>query len=208
MIVIVDYGLGNLGSIRNMLRKIGHQAEISDDKDVIANASKLILPGVGAYDTGMRHLSEKGLVDLLHRKAMEEKIPVLGICLGAQLMTRGSEEGVEKGLGWFAADTRKMTFDKIEGRWPLPNIGWRDVRAENGYALLPDPEPVVPRYYFVHSYYMDADTPDIVAATVEYGFRFACGLSRDNLHCMQFHPEKSHVFGKHLLQEFAALTSP
>lgn len=205
MITIVDYGLGNLGSIKNMLRKIGFDAIISGDQADIANATKLILPGVGAFDSGMRHLKQNGLIDILNTKALDERVPVLGICLGAQLMTRRSDEGDEPGLGWFAAETRKMQFDGIPGRWPLPNIGWRDVFAQNGYGLLPDPTHVPPRYYFVHSYFLDADSPDIVSVTSEYGFEFACGLSKDNLHCVQFHPEKSHIFGKHLLKSFAEL---
>ncbi|WP_127519556.1 imidazole glycerol phosphate synthase subunit HisH [Mesorhizobium sp. Z1-4] len=204
MIVIVDYGLGNLGSIRNMLRKIGYEATVSGEAEDIRSASKLILPGIGAFDSGMRDLNATGVVDILHEKALEEKIPVLGICLGAQLMTKRSDEGKEAGLGWFEAETRRMTFEGIPGRWPLPNIGWRDVKAQNGYSLL-DESQGTPRFYFVHSYYMHAQTPEIVSMTSEYGFEFACGLSRGNLHCAQFHPEKSHVFGKRLLQAFAEL---
>ena len=116
MIVIVDYGIGNLGSIRNMLRKVGAPATITSDPEVIKSGEKLILPGVGAFDTGVRHLRESGLVDLLHQRALEDRVPVLGICLGAQLMTRSSEEGVEQGLGWFEADTRRMDFDGIPGK--------------------------------------------------------------------------------------------
>lgn len=204
MIVIVDYGLGNLGSIRNMLRKIGYEATVSGEAEDIRSASKLILPGIGAFDSGMRDLNATGVVDILHEKALEEKIPVLGICLGAQLMTKRSDEGKEAGLGWFEAETRRMTFEGIPGRWPLPNIGWRDVKAQNGYTLL-DESQGTPRFYFVHSYYMHAQTPEIVSMTSEYGFEFACGLSRGNLHCAQFHPEKSHIFGKRLLQAFAEL---
>lgn len=204
MIVIVDYGIGNLGSIRNMLRKVGASATISSDANAIKEADKLILPGVGAFDTGVRHLRESGLVDLLHERALEDRVPVLGICLGAQLMTRSSDEGVEPGLGWFEADTRKMAFDGIPGKWPLPNIGWRDVGFREGYPLMRGYE-TTPRFYFVHSYYMKPDQPELISVTSRYGFDFACGLSRDNLHCVQFHPEKSHKFGMRLLRNFAEL---
>lgn len=204
MIVIVDYGIGNLGSIRNMLRKVGASATISSDANAIKEADKLILPGVGAFDTGVRHLRESGLVDLLHERALEDRVPVLGICLGAQLMTRSSDEGVEPGLGWFEADTRKMAFDGIPGKWPLPNIGWRDVGFREGYPLMRGYE-TTPRFYFVHSYYMKPDQPELTSVTSRYGFDFACGLSRDNLHCVQFHPEKSHKFGMRLLRNFAEL---
>jgi glutamine amidotransferase len=204
MIVIVDYGIGNLGSIKNMLRKIGAPAKISSDPDEIQTATKLILPGVGAFDTGMRQLRESGLVDLLNRQALEARVPVLGICLGAQLMTRASDEGVEAGLGWFDADTLRMEFDTIPGKWPLPNMGWRDVQHRDSYPLMQGYEST-PRFYFVHSYYMKPDNPELASVTSNYGFDFACGLSQANLHCVQFHPEKSHSFGMRFLRNFAEL---
>jgi glutamine amidotransferase len=204
MIVIVDYGIGNLGSIKNMLRKVGAPAAISSDRDVIKSAAKLILPGVGAFDTGMRQLRASGLIDLMHERALEDRAPILGICLGAQLMTRSSDEGVEPGLGWFDADTRRMAFDNIPGKWPLPNMGWRDVQHRDGYPLMQGYESP-PRFYFVHSYYMKPDNPELASVTSRYGFDFACGLSRDNLHCVQFHPEKSHSFGMRFLRNFAEL---
>lgn len=204
MIVIIDYGIGNLGSIKNMLRKIGKEAKISSDAEDIKSADKLILPGIGAFDAGMSHLRDSGHMDLLNTRVLDDKAPVLGICLGAQMMTRGSDEGKEPGLGWFEADTLRMTFDGIPGKWPLPNIGWRDVAAPNPYPLL-DGYDETPRFYFVHSYYMKADAPDIVSLTSEYGFEFACGLSRGNIHCAQFHPEKSHKFGMRFLRNFAEL---
>ena len=204
MIVIVDYGIGNLGSIKNMLRKIGAQVAISSDPGAIKSAAKLILPGVGAFDTGVRQLRESGLVDLMHQRALEDRIPVLGICLGAQLMTRASEEGVETGLGWFDADTCRMKFDNIPGKWPLPNMGWRDVQHRPDYPLMQGYEST-PRFYFVHSYFMKPDNPELASVTSSYGFDFACGLSRDNLHCVQFHPEKSHSFGMRFLRNFAEL---
>jgi len=204
MIVIVDYGIGNLGSIKNMLRKIGAPSKISSDPAEIQAATKLILPGVGAFDTGMRQLRESGLIDLLNRRALEARVPILGICLGAQLMTRSSDEGVEAGLGWFDADTLRMEFNAIPGKWPLPNIGWREVHGREDYPLMQGYEST-PRFYFVHSYYMKPDEPDLASVTSEYGFEFACGLSRENLHCVQFHPEKSHSFGMRLLKNFAEL---
>lgn len=204
MIVIVDYGIGNLGSIKNMLRKVGAPAAISSDRDVIKSAAKLILPGVGAFDTGMRQLRASGLTDLMHERALEDRVPILGICLGAQLMTRSSDEGTEPGLGWFDADTRRMAFDNIPGKWPLPNMGWRDVHHRDGYPLMQGYEST-PRFYFVHSYFMKPDKPELTSVSSNYGFDFACGLSRDNLHCVQFHPEKSHSFGMRFLRNFAEL---
>lgn len=205
MIVIVDYGLGNLGSIKNMLRKIGYSSVISSDPDEISRAGKLILPGVGAFDTGMQNLADSGLHDILGHKALVEKIPVLGICLGAQLMTRSSEEGILSGLGWFEAQTLKFRFDGIAGKWPLPNIGWREVHGVNGAPLLSG-STNTPRFYFVHSYFLKPVDPAIVSMNTGYGFEYVCGLSKGNLHCVQFHPEKSHKFGMQLLHNFAEFT--
>ncbi len=201
MVTIVDYGIGNLGSIKNMVRKVGGDASIGSTPQEIAQAEILILPGVGAFDSGMKHLRESGLLDILNQRVIEDKVPVLGICLGAQLMTQSSEEGSEKGLGWFNAQTLKMDFTNISGKWPLPNVGWRDVTAENGYKMLEGIEDT-PRFYFVHSYFLSADDPSIVSMTANYGFNFACGLSHNNIHCAQFHPEKSHAFGMQFFRNF------
>ena len=205
MIVIVDYGLGNLGSIKNMLRKIGYSSIVSSNPDEISKASKLIFPGVGAFDTGMKHLTDSGLIDILGYKALIEKIPVLGICLGAQLMTRSSEEGCLPGLGWFEAETLKFQFEGIAGKWPLPNIGWREVFDANVSPLLSG-FTSIPRFYFVHSYFLKPIDRNIVSMNVRYGFEYVCGLSKGNLHCVQFHPEKSHKFGMRLLRNFAEFT--
>lgn len=201
MIVIIDYGLGNLGSIKNMIRKIGRSAIISSDQNDIKNASVLVLPGVGAFDTGIQHLRSSGLIDLLNERVLTEKTPVLGICLGAQLMTLSSEEGKEPGLGWFDAETVRMNFSELPGKWPLPNIGWRDVHVQNSYELLSGYSEI-PRFYFVHSYHMRPNDHSIVSMTSTYGFEFSCGLSKDNIHCVQFHPEKSHSFGMRFFRNF------
>ncbi len=204
MIGILDYGIGNLGSIKNMLRKIGSQSVITSDPSEIKSVDKLILPGVGAFDTGMEQLQKSGLVDLLHERALDDKIPILGICLGAQLMTKGSEEGNLPGLGWFDAETVRFQLDNIEGKWHLPNIGWRDVTDEDEGPLLAGFDRP-PRFYFVHSYYMRAADLSIVSMTTQYGLPYHCGLRSNNLHCVQFHPEKSHRYGMQLLQNFAKL---
>ena len=204
MIGILDYGVGNLGSIKNMLRKIGSPSIITADPQEIKAADKLILPGVGAFDTGMEQLEKSGLVDLLHERALQDKIPILGICLGAQLMTKGSEEGNLPGLGWFDAETVKFEFDGIEGKWHLPNIGWREVTDQDTGPLLANFDRP-PRFYFVHSYYMRSNIPSIVSMTTKYAFPYHCGLRAGNLHCVQFHPEKSHRFGMQLLRNFAEL---
>ena len=200
-VTIVDYGIGNLGSIKNMIRKVGGVANISSNPEDIALAKILILPGVGAFDSGMKHLHGSGLLDILNERVLEDNVPVLGICLGAQLMTKSSDEGVEKGLGWFDAHTLRMNFTDIPGRWPLPNVGWRDVSVANGYELLGGIEDT-PRFYFVHSYYLSTQNESIISMTSRYGFDFVCGLHRANIHCVQFHPEKSHAFGMQFFRNF------
>jgi glutamine amidotransferase len=201
MTVIIDYGVGNIGSIKNMIRKVGGNASIGSTVDDIARADMLILPGVGAFDSGINHLRASGLVDVLNDRVLEDKIPVLGICLGAQLMTQSSEEGVEQGLGWFDAQTLRMDFTEVPGKWPLPNVGWRNVTAGNGYTMLNGIEDA-PRFYFVHSFYLSPADPGIVSMKAHYGFEFACGLRKDNIHCAQFHPEKSHAFGMQFFRNF------
>jgi imidazole glycerol-phosphate synthase subunit HisH len=201
MPVIIDYGVGNIGSIKNMIRKVGGNARIGVTVDDIARAEMLILPGVGAFDSGIKHLRASGLIDVLNQRVLDDKVPVLGICLGAQLMTQSSEEGIEKGLGWFDALTVRMNFTDVPGKWPLPNVGWRNVKAENGYTMLNGIEET-PRFYFVHSYHLATNNPAIISMKTNYGFEFACGLSKDNIHCAQFHPEKSHVFGMHFFRNF------
>jgi imidazole glycerol-phosphate synthase subunit HisH len=204
MITIIDYGLGNLGSVKNMLKKIGEDSIISNDSNVIGDASKLILPGVGSFDSGMLKIRELNIENVLNHMALEMKIPILGICLGAQLMTKCSEEGTEAGLGWFDAETKKFNHQDIKGRWPLPNIGWRDVEDHKNSPLLYGCKKL-PRFYFVHSYILTPNDDSIISMTTDYGYKFACGLQKDNLHCVQFHPEKSHSFGFSLLKNFVDL---
>ncbi len=198
--VIIDYGQGNLGSIQNMLARLGYQSIISNDHAEVATAQRLILPGIGAFDTAMVELDRRGLRDPLIQRAIEDKVPTLGICLGAQLMTNGSEEGNRPGLGWFDAETVAFKFDSAK-KLPVPNIGWRYVRATHDATLVQGLEE--PRYYFVHSFYMrtSQDNPD-AALISDYGHPFVCGFQRENLYSAQFHPEKSHKFGFHFLKGF------
>lgn len=201
-ITIVDYGQGNLGSIRNMLHFLGQDSTITSDPAEVAVAGKLILPGVGAFDTGMRELERRGLQDVLVARVLEDRVPILGICLGAQLMTRGSEEGDRSGLGWFDADTVRFRFDGDGHPLPIPNIGWRDVRAAHDQTLMRGWDERA-KFYFVHSFYMRSTEGRDVAFTSRYGEDFVAGMQRDNIYSAQFHPEKSHKFGMHLMRSFA-----
>lgn len=200
MIVIVDYQAGNIGSIQNMLRKIGHDAVISSDPMIISKAEKIILPGVGAFDHGMQTLRQLNLLSALEERK-NSKIPILGICLGAQLMCYSSEEGKEKGLAWI--DAKVIRFKNVVGEKKIliPHMGWNNVKASKESRLFRDMLPDA-RFYFVHSYYIScADRNDLLIHS-HYGDDFDAAFERDNLVGVQFHPEKSHKFGQQLLKNF------
>jgi glutamine amidotransferase len=201
MITIVDYGMGNLGSIQNMFKRIGVPVEVTSDVILIAQSQKILLPGVGAFDSAMQRINDSGLREVLDRKALEERVPVLGICLGMQLLTRDSEEGHIPGLGWIPAATRR--FPIIDGL-KVPHMGWNVVDPIQP-CLLTYGLPVEPRFYFVHSYYVQVDDPDDAVLKAHYGVTFDAAISRGNIYGAQFHPEKSHKFGMQLLANFANL---
>lgn len=201
MITVIDYGLGNLGSIRNMFKRIGVAAEVTSDLDRIAAADKLLLPGVGAFDNAMTRINESGLRAVLDRKALEERIPILGICLGMQLLTRGSEEGRLPGLGWIEAQTTRIPA--LPGL-KVPHMGWNLVQPTRKSPLTSN-LPMQSRFYFVHSYCVHVDNPAHSILRTHYGIDFDSAVQCDNIYGAQFHPEKSHKFGMQLLENFARL---
>lgn len=202
MIVIVDYGLGNLASIKNMLTYLGHNSVISSEIEAVNLASKLILPGVGSFDSGIKNLKELGLISVIHRKVIKESSPILGICLGAQLMLNKSQEGVEKGLSFINGevvsfrDSMKASMIDL----PIPNMGWRDVNFKNEKEIYFKSTP--PKFYFVHSYYFELNEKKHEWNTSNYGFDFCSGFRKDNIFGVQFHPEKSHKYGMRVLNFF------
>ena len=201
MVVIIDYQAGNIGSIRNMFKKIGVEAVITSDVEIVGQANRLVLPGVGAFDYGMQKLAELGLLDVLHVKTKQEKTPVLGICLGAQLMCLRSEEGVLPGLGWIDAEVKRFPKQMGGNKFTVPHMGWeivRPLRASRITSSLPEPS----RFYFVHSYYISCSDDSDRLISSKYSVSFDAAFERDNIVGVQFHPEKSHSFGKQLLRNF------
>jgi glutamine amidotransferase len=200
MIAIIDYQAGNIGSIKNMLRKLGAQAEITGDPDVIRKASKIILPGVGSFDYGVIKLAEAGITEVLHEQK-KANIPILGICLGAQLMCKRSEEGKLAGLSWIDADVIRFPNQVDDKKYAVPHIGWDHVRPAKASRLFDNlPEPS--RFYFVHSYFISCHNPHDSLAHNLYGTAFDSAFEAGNIAGVQFHPEKSHKFGKLLLKNF------
>ena len=205
MIAIVDYGMGNLGSIANMLKKLGAPARISSDPAEIASAEKLILPGVGAFDAAMERIDEAGFRAVLNERALQARVPMLGICLGMQLLTQSSEEGQRPGLGWI--DARTLAFnDRVDEKLRVPHMGWNvvDTAASSPLTAGLDSDDET-RFYFVHSYFVQCANDADVILTTDYGRTFHSGLRRDNIYGVQFHPEKSHRYGMKLLGAFAEL---
>lgn len=200
MIVIVDYGMGNLGSVKNMLKKVGADFKLSSSADDIKNASKLILPGVGSFDKGIQNLKEYGYFDLIKEKVIEQNTPILGICLGMQLLGKSSEEGLENGFCFVDAIAKKFSFE--EGtKLKVPHMGWNvvNIKKENNLYQGIEGEQ---RFYFVHSFAVKCnDNKDILTST-NYGYKFVSSFQKNNIIGVQFHPEKSHKFGINFFKNF------
>ena len=203
MITIIDYDTGNIKSIVNMLRAIGAPSRISSDAGEIATAEKLILPGVGHFDYGMAELEKRGLIAVLNKRVLEERVPILGICLGAQLLTRGSEEGVRPGLGWIDGKTVRFDRARMGPNLRVPHMGWADTWTGHDHPLTRG-LPQDMRFYFVHSYHIVCDRPDQIMLQARHGYAFVAGVAHDNILGVQFHPEKSHRFGMAMLRNFVA----
>jgi imidazole glycerol-phosphate synthase subunit HisH len=195
LITIIDYGMGNLGSVLNIIKKVGGEAVISSDNSVISKAEKLILPGVGSFDYGMKNLSP--FIPVLNEMVLNKKIPILGICLGAQLMTKSSEEGNLSGLEWFDAKTVRFNIPK---NYKVPHMGWNHVKVLKTNKLTKNLVKDS-RFYFVHSYHFTSKSEQIMMKT-NYGIEFASALCKENIYGVQFHPEKSHKFGMKLMENF------
>lgn len=200
MIVIVDYEIGNLAAIANMFSRLGAVCEITADAGKIENADRIVLPGNGAFDACMQNLRATGLIPLLNEKVLIRKTPLLGICVGAQMLGNGSEEGNENGLGWMDIEVKR--FPALPNL-RVPHMGWRNVKNVSPGHPLFEKLSEDARFYFVHSYYLAPADADDVLLTASYGMDFCAAVGKDNIVGVQFHPEKSHRFGKQLLAQFA-----
>ena len=203
MISVIDYGVANLGSMLNMLRKAGVEARAVSTPAEVQAADRIIRPGVGAFDAGMSALDSLGLVDVLRQRMGDDRVPTLGVCLGMQMLGSGSEEGKAPGLGVIAGRCVRFRFDGPRAL-KVPHMGWNVVRATRPNGLLDDSDPDT-RFYFVHSYHLVCDDTSDVLATTPYGSEFTSMIQRGNIWGAQFHPEKSHRFGMALLRNFARL---
>lgn len=204
MISIVDYGLGNIGAFLNMYKRMNVPAKAVRTADELADATRIVLPGVGAFDHAMDLLDRSGMRPLLEEKAIGDKVPVVGICVGMQILADTSEEGEGRGLGWVPGTVRHFRSMPTPDDLPLPHMGWNDVAPTNDGGLFKGLEQDA-RFYFLHSFYYEPADPADSAASASYGASFACAVRRDNVWGVQFHPEKSHHFGAMLLKNFAEL---
>jgi len=203
MISVLELGTGNFGSILNMLRYIGAPAQLISTPAEIQAATKILLPGVGSFDNAMNAMRKRGLITPLKERVLQDRVPLLGICLGMQLLGLGSEEGSQEGLGLIAAHSRLFRFPDAV-RLKVPHMGWNQIKPQKPSALL-DGLPDDPRFYFVHSYHVDCQDRSDRLAQSDYGIDFTSMVERGNIAGAQFHPEKSHKFGMALLKNFSNL---
>ena len=204
MIHIVDYGLGNVQAFLTMFKRLGLEATRAKTAADLTNASKIILPGVGAFDHAVELLDQSGMRPVLETLVVNDKVPVLGICVGMQILATSSEEGRLPGLGWVPGKVRSFRSDERSASLPLPHMGWNDVQPKSGSPIFKGLASDA-RFYFLHSYFFECNEPSHVAAVASYGVDFSCAVSADNVYGVQFHPEKSHHFGAQLLKNFGEL---
>ncbi|PKM30369.1 MAG: imidazole glycerol phosphate synthase subunit HisH [Gammaproteobacteria bacterium HGW-Gammaproteobacteria-11] len=199
MIAIIDYDIGNISAVANMLQRLGSRCTITAQPEEIEKAERIILPGNGSFDACMKNLRASGVIPVLEHKVLEQGTPLLGICVGAQMLGKSSVEGIEAGLGWL--DMQVHRFPDMSGL-RVPHMGWNQVKANSSRHRLTRDMGSETRFYFVHSYYMQPSDPGQVLMTAHYGIDFAAGVTSNNISGVQFHPEKSHRFGKQLLASF------
>lgn len=204
MIKIVDYGLGNVLAFLNVYKRLNIPATVARTAVDLEGARRVILPGVGAFDHAMELLQRSGMRETLNELVLSRDVPVLGVCVGMQILAACSEEGEKKGLSWIAGSVRKLKAAEANHHLRLPHMGWNDVEPVGSSRLFVGLEKGA-RFYFLHAYHFDCDSPESVLAETDYGIRFACAVHSKHIYGVQFHPEKSHQYGMRLLKNFAEL---
>jgi len=204
MITIVDYGLGNISAFLNVYRRANVEARTAATAAELDGATRIILPGVGSFDHAMEQLQRSGMRETLDDLVLRRRVPVLGVCVGMQMLGRSSDEGTRPGLGWIPGSVRRLGSLMADQRLPLPHMGWNDVRVVARDPLF-DRLDADARFYFLHSYYFACDRAEDALAVASYGREFACAVHAANIYGVQFHPEKSHHWGTRLLQNFASV---
>ncbi len=205
MISIVDYGVGNVQAFLNLFYRLGIKAKRANNIKALEEASHLILPGVGHFDYAMKKLNNSGLRDPLEKLVINSKIPLLGICVGMQMLADTSDEGDLPGLGWISGSVRAFSDNKNSSKLPLPHMGWNTLIINKSRDLFSVNDKEISEFYFLHSYYFDAKDRTVVSATSNYGFNFDTAISSENIYGVQFHPEKSHKWGEILLENFSKI---
>lgn len=204
MIGIINYGVGNIKAFENIYRKLYVPVKILSSIDDFDNVTHLILPGVGSFDHAMIAFHKSGMKEITDDFVLNKKLPVLGICVGMQMLSKTSEEGVEPGLCWIDGVVKKFDESKIRMATHLPHMGWNDLEIKNQTPLFLD-FPTMAPFYFLHSYYFDCQNKDDIIAETEYGIYFTCAIQHNNIFGIQCHPEKSHFYGIKLLENFSKI---
>ena len=202
MIAIIDYGLGNVLAFLNVFKRQNVSATVAKTASDVRKATKLILPGVGSFDQAMRQLDDSGMRPVIEECVLQQRVPILGVCVGMQMLGNSSEEGQLCGLGWIPGTVKKFDLRRMPPGANLPHMGWNDVTPSSSQSLFAGMERDA-RFYFLHSHYFEAQDPCDVLATTNCGIQFSSAVQRDHIHGVQFHPEKSHHFGSQLLTNFA-----
>jgi glutamine amidotransferase len=205
MICVVDYGVGNIQAFLNLFKRLDIEAKRADTPVGLEGAERIILPGVGHFDYAMQRLNNSGIRPKLEELILHCRVPVLGVCVGMQMLAKGSDEGSLPGLNWVPGHVRSFASKHQSGSLPLPHMGWNELRARGDSKLFSKGFESTPQFYFLHSYYFVAEDTQDVAATATYGFDFDAVVSRGHIHGVQCHPEKSHHWGEQLLKNFVAL---
>lgn len=204
MIVIIDYGLGNVLAFANLYKRLNIPVRVAKTSDALNEADKLILPGVGAFDYAMERLEESGMRESIDALVLNKGVPVLGVCVGMHMIAQGSEEGKLEGLGWIPGRVRRFDTSFLSQKTQLPHMGWNDVSPIHRGGLFAKLETEA-KFYFLHSYFFDCQKPEDSLAYAEYGKKFSCAINSGNIYGVQFHPEKSHFYGTQLLKNFAEM---